>query len=229
MDYARSSLLNPHTRRRYLMEESSHKRGWLTPLALALFTLFLSPLIVQVVGGWILERYPSFPEFSANSPAPSPVSCPSELEEAHGILSRNGRDPSPPKVSYSITPSQAFPGRVRVIFGWMNPVGIRRASIAVSGIYGYPNPGDDYISTEQTSAATGECWNWYSMIHRNGSQPEVVDNAIDGLWPNHTYCYFASYEGDDQDGWSKPTDIDCFETTWRDDWGTPEYPSQYRK
>ena len=189
-------------------------------------TILLIPLVVQVVGGWILNYLPSFPWPFHVEATPTPKSCPQELTEAHQILADTGRDPAPQDVNHNVTPSQAFPGRIRVTFGWINEVGISRAGIAISGVYGEPNPGDDFISVEQTSAATGECWNWYRYIHRNGAQPEVANTEIDGLWPNQQYCYFASYEGDDRSGWSKLTDITCFDVTWYDDWGKPTYPPQ---
>ena len=159
-----------------------------------------------------------------DSPMPEAIECPQYLGDAHRTLSEKAEDPAPHDVTYSVTPSRDFGGRVAVAFSWLNDVDIYRATVAISEFYGYPNTGDDFIAHAQPSAAAGECWNWYSSIPRMAAQPNSVHTTIDGLWPNQKYCFFAAYQASGEIEWSVPTDIVCFTTTWKSNWGSPEYP-----
>lgn len=178
-------------------------------------------VLLAVPGTWLAVRALA-PELF-QPPVPEPVACPQYLGESHEILSEN--PDSPPKdVTYSVTPSAAFPGRVKISFGWLHDTGVYRAAIAVSGVYGHSSSGDTFVAHAQRDASTGDCWNWYSMIHRNAAQPESIQTVVDGLWGNQQYCFYATYQANSTSEWSQPTQIECFETTWRSKWGTPEYP-----
>ncbi len=178
-------------------------------------------MAIAVPGAWLAVRTLA-PEWLQPS-VPQPVDCPQYLGESHKILSENS-DPAPHDVAFSITPSDAFDGRVKVAFSWLNDVDVYRAAVAVSGVYGHPNPGDDFVAHAQSSATTGDCWNWYSSIPRMAAQPNSIHTSIDGLWANQEYCFYATYQATSKSSWSRPTEIKCFTTTWRPKWGIPEYP-----
>lgn len=181
----------------------------------------LATFLVGLPAAWLAVRAVAPEPFQP--PVPSAIDCPQYLGESHEILLK-GEDSPPKNVAFAVTPSKAFDGRVSVTFSWLNEVGVYRAAVAISGVYGHPNPGDDFVVHAQPAATTGDCWNWYSYIPRKPAQPNSLNTVVDGLWANQEYCFYASYQKSEKSDWSQPSDIECFITTWKPKWGIPEYP-----
>lgn len=172
--------------------------------------------------------------------------CQSYLSESHDIFSR--RSPEPPGSflvtnGVSIMPSDRFPGRAKVTFGWLNSVPISQAAIAISGVYGEKLDSDQNTVLIQPDANPGDCYHWYSKQKPPANQGDVTKIVVEGLWPDHEYCFYAVYQpntvppdatepGADQAsdgeklsyGWSRPSDISCFTVTWKDSWVMPADP-----
>lgn len=138
-------------------------------------------------------------------------------------------------------PSDRFPGRAKVTFGWLNSVPISQAAIAISGAYGEKLDSDQNTVLIQPDANPGDCYHWYSKQKSPANQGAVTKIVVEGLWPDHEYCFYAVYQpravppdatepGADQAsdgeklsyGWS--SNISCFTVTWKDSWGTPADP-----
>ena len=172
-----------------------------------------------------------------------PKVCPNYLSESHEIFNR--RQPEPPnsalvKEGISIVPSERFAGRAKVTFGWLNPVPVAQAGVAITGVYGEKLATDQNVVGVQSDAKPGDCYHWYVRRPANPDQADAVKIAVDGLWPHQKYCFYAMYQTrqtesyetyiDDTDrltaGWSKPTEINCFTVSWNNDWGTPAYPPE---
>ena len=91
-------------------------------------------------------------------------------------------------------PSDRFPGRAKVTFGWLNSVPISQAAIAISGVYGEKLDSDQNTVLIQPDANPGDCYHWYSKQKSPANQGDVTKIVVEGLWPDHEYCFYAVYQ-----------------------------------
>ncbi|UOZ10197.1 hypothetical protein [Amycolatopsis sp. WQ 127309] len=147
------------------------------------------------------------------------VECPRLFDEAHELLIHQSQLAAPPVAGSAFTSSQELAGRVDLTVSWVNPTPLTQAAIAIEGVYGTNESGDDYIDHRQPAAAPGQCWNWYHFATRDDAQPAKVHFRVSALWPGQTYCFYTSFRIDT--GYSKPTDIRCEKASWKPEWGKP--------
>jgi hypothetical protein len=195
------------------MDDSARSR-WSWRLTVWGFAIALVGLPAAVYGG-----YEIFKPVSSNDVQVAAITCPRLFDKAHGLLDQPSGLAAPPLAGVAFTPSQELPGRVDLSLTWINPVPISQSAVAIQGVYGQADPGDDFIDKEQPAAATGECWNWYHFGPRDDAQPETVRLRVNGLWPKQQYCFYTVFRIDK--GYSRPTAIRCETATWQSTWGAP--------
>jgi hypothetical protein len=191
------------------------------------FTLAVSALVALLITWLGLNdwRFPFAiqPGAAAASPKTS-AACPQLFDQARLILDKEATAAAPGDPGANFTPSISLPGRMTLSVAWMNPVPLQEGVVAIAGRYGAQVASDYYIDHTQPSASPGECWNWYSYIPKDDSEPLKVQTSIDGLWPNERYCFYTAFKTS-AGAWSRPSEIKCLTSTWNSSWGTPAYPS----
>jgi hypothetical protein len=201
--------------------DDAARSSWTWRLTVWGFAIALVGLPATVYGGYEIFRH-----FYSNDGQRRivAIACPRLLDGAHDLLEKESVRTAPPLAGVAFTPSQELPGRVDLSLSWINPVPISQSAIAIQGVYGQADSGDDFIVKEQPAAATGEYWNWYHFGTRDDAQPKTVRLRVSGLWPKQRYCFYTVFRIDK--GYSKPTAIRCETATWKSEWGAPAQPPQ---